>query len=43
MLGHSNPTTTIQWYGTWFESANHEAVNTLDNWASDGITKFKSS
>ena len=43
MLGHANPQTTINWYGTWFEKANHSAVDTLNDWSKQGITKFKSS
>ena len=41
MLGHANPTTTLNWYGSWFEKANHDAVNILDDWGKQGITKFK--
>lgn len=43
MLGHENPSTTIKWYGSWFDKANHSAVDILDDWADKGITKFKSS
>ena len=43
MMGHRNPTTTIDWYGDWFDKANHNAVQVLDNWADGGITKFKTS
>ena len=43
MLGHANPQTTINWYGTWFEKANHSAADTLNDWSKQGITKFKSS
>ena len=43
MLGHENPSTTIKWYGNWFDKANHSAVDILDDWADKGITKFKSS
>ena len=40
MLGHENPSTTIKWYGNWFDKANHNAVEILDDWAKQGITKF---
>ena len=43
MLGHTGPSTTIDWYGDWFDKANHNAVQVLDNWAVGGITKFKTS
>jgi integrase len=43
MLGHANPTTTIQWYGNWFEKANHSAVSILDDWGKQGVTKFGTS
>ena len=40
MLGHTDPKTTITWYGNWFDKANHNAVEILDDWAKQGITKF---
>lgn len=40
MLGHTDPKTTITWYGNWFDKANHSAVEILDDWAKQGITKF---
>jgi integrase len=42
MLGHTDPKTTITWYGNWFDKANHSAVEILDDWAKQGITKFGS-
>ena len=42
MLGHTDPKTTITWYGNWFDNANHTAVEILDDWAKQGITKFGS-
>jgi len=40
MMGHADPKTTINWYGNWFDSANHTAVETLDTWAKEGTTRF---
>ena len=41
IMGHANPQTTINWYGSWWDKANHSAVATLNDWAEQGITKFK--
>ena len=41
IMGHANPQTTINWYGSWWDKANHSAVATLNDWAEQGITQFK--
>ena len=42
MLGHTDPKTTITWYGNQFDKANHSAVEILHDWSKQGITKFGS-
>ncbi len=41
IMGHANPQTTFNWYGSWWDKANHSAVATLNDWAEQGITQFK--